>query len=169
MLYPVSPRAQELRRRVRAFIDTHVVPSEGEYQRQLDAMPTRWGAPPLMEELKAKARAEELWNLFLPRREYAGALSNLEYAVICEEMGRSPIGAEPFNCSAPDTGNMETLASNGDWEQSIELDARRVWIEMDGDRLPVLPLEHERTEYLKIGRVPTAELIDRWIVDHRAG
>ena len=66
-------------------------------------------------------------------------------------------------------GNMETLASNGEWEQSIELDARRIWIEVDGDRLPVLPLEHERTEYLKIGRIPTAELIDRWIVEHRAG
>ena len=65
-------------------------------------------------------------------------------------------------------GDMETLASNGAWEESIDLEAR-IWIDVDGDRLPVLPLEHERTEYLKIGRVPTAELIDRWIVEHRAG
>jgi hypothetical protein len=64
-------------------------------------------------------------------------------------------------------GNMETLASNGAWEESIDLGARRIWIDVDEARLPVLPLEHERTEYLKIGRVPTAELIDRWISNRR--
>jgi hypothetical protein len=66
-------------------------------------------------------------------------------------------------------GNMQTLASNGAWEESIDLETRRLWIESNGDRLPLLPLELERTEYLKIGRVPTAELIDRWIVEHRDG
>jgi hypothetical protein len=64
-------------------------------------------------------------------------------------------------------GNMETLASNGAWEESIDLGARRIWIDVDEARLPALPLEHERTEYLKIGRVPTAELIDRWISNRR--
>jgi hypothetical protein len=66
-------------------------------------------------------------------------------------------------------GNMETLASNGEWEKSVDLDERRIWIEVEEARIPVLPLEQERTEYLKIGRVPTAELIDRWIAEHRAG
>jgi hypothetical protein len=66
-------------------------------------------------------------------------------------------------------GNMETLASNGEWEKSVDLHERRIWIEVEEARIPVLPLEQERTEYLKIGRVPTAELIDRWIAEHRAG
>jgi acyl-CoA dehydrogenase len=113
MLFPVSPRAEDLRRRVSDFMEAHVYPAEGVFEEQLNALPSRWGVPPIMEELKAKARAEGLWNLFLPKREYPDGLSNLEYAVICEVMGRSPIGAEPFNCSAPDTGNMETMARYG--------------------------------------------------------
>ncbi len=117
MLFAISPRAEDLRRRVAAFMEAHVYPAEAVFEKQLDALPSRWGVPPVMEELKARARAEGLWNLFLPKREFPDSLSNLDYAVICEEMGRSPIGAEPFNCSAPDTGNMETIARYGTPDQ----------------------------------------------------
>ena len=101
---------KELRERVIAFMEEHVYPAESVFEEQLDAASSRWSAPPIMEELKAKAKAKGLWNLFLPRREYPDSLTNYEYAHICEVMGRSPIGPEPFNCSAPDTGNMETIA-----------------------------------------------------------
>jgi acyl-CoA dehydrogenase len=108
---PATPRAAALAERLTAFMAAHVYPAEEVFERQLDG--ARWTAPPVMEELKAKARQQKLWNLFLPRHGFPDALSNLEYAPLCEIMGRSPIGAEPFNCSAPDTGNMETLVVAG--------------------------------------------------------
>ena len=83
----------------------------------LRGAPSRWAIPPVMEELKAKAKEAGLWNLFLPKREFPDALTNAEYAILCEEMGRSPIAPEAFNCSAPDTGNMETIARYGNTEQ----------------------------------------------------
>src|SRR5437879_832774 len=107
MLTVVTPRTQELAARVNAFMDEHVYPAEPVFARQLDAATDRWDEPPIMAELKGKAKACGLWNLFLPKRHFPGALTNLEYAPLCEIMGRSPIGSEPFNCSAPDTGNME--------------------------------------------------------------
>ncbi len=110
--FPQSPRAQALAEKLTAFMAAHVYPAEPVYQRQLDEG-ERWDQPPVMEDLKAKARAAGLWNLFLPRSHSPDALSNLDYAPLCEIMGRSPIGAEPFNCSAPDTGNMETLILYG--------------------------------------------------------
>src|SRR3954467_10253569 len=113
MLFPLSPRVEDLKQRVTAFMEEHVFPAEDVFERQLEELPSRWHVPPVMEELKAKARAQGLWNLFRPKREYADALSNEEYAHLCEIMGRSPIGPEPFNCSAPDTGNMETIARYG--------------------------------------------------------
>jgi acyl-CoA dehydrogenase len=116
-LWPVSPRTEELAARVTAFMDEHVYPAEPVFERQLEAAADRWDALPVMAELKAKARAAGLWNLFLPKRHYPDALTNLEYAPLCEIMGRSPIGPEPFNCSAPDTGNMETLILYGTQEQ----------------------------------------------------
>jgi acyl-CoA dehydrogenase len=117
MLFPVSARAEDLRNRVAEFMGAHVYAAEEVFEQQLDALPNRWGVPPVMEDLKARAKAQGLWNLFLPRKEFPDALTNVEYAVICEVMGRSPIGAEPFNCSAPDTGNMETIALYGTAEQ----------------------------------------------------
>ncbi len=113
MLFPLSKRAEDLRRRLTAFMEEHIYPAEAEYERQLETLPSRWHVPPLMEELKAKAKAQGLWNLFLPKREFPDSLTNVEYAHLCEIMGRSPIGPEPFNCSAPDTGNMETIARYG--------------------------------------------------------
>jgi acyl-CoA dehydrogenase len=94
-------------------MEEHVYPAEEVYERQLNELPSRWHVPPLMEELKAKAKDQGLWNLFLPKQEFPDGLTNLEYAPLCEIMGRSPIGSEPFNCSAPDTGNMETIARYG--------------------------------------------------------
>src|SRR5947207_10166730 len=98
-------------------MDAHVLPSESVYAEQLAASISRWTIPPIIETLKAKARAEGLWNLFLPESEYGPGLTNVEYAPICELMGRSPIAPEVFNCSFPDTGNMEVLVRYGTAEQ----------------------------------------------------
>jgi acyl-CoA dehydrogenase len=123
MVAAPTKRAEELRERVTAFLNEHILPAEATFERQVDESGDRWTAPPIMEELKKKARAAGLWNLFLPKREYSDGLSNLEYAPLCEIMGRSPIGAEPFNCSAPDTGNMETIARYGAPEQ------KKTWLD----------------------------------------
>ena len=94
MLFPLSPRVEDLKQRVTAFMEEHVYPAEDVFERQLEERPSRWHVPPIMEELKAKAKAQGLWNLFLPKREYGDGLSNLEYAPLCEIMGRSPIAPE---------------------------------------------------------------------------
>src|SRR5918992_3989404 len=117
MLTRPPATVEELKGRVGAFMQEHVYPAEKLFEHQLNELPSRWGVPPIMEELKAKAKAQGLWNLFLPKREFPDSLTNFEYAHLCEIMGRSPIGAEPFNCSAPDTGNMETIARYGTPEQ----------------------------------------------------
>ena len=123
MLFPTSARTQELCQRVTAFMDEHVYAAEAIFAQQLDSGSSRWAIPPVMEQLKTKARAAGLWNLFLPKHEYPDALTNLEYAPLCEIMGRSPIGPEAFNCSAPDTGNMETIIRYGTAEQ------KKLWLE----------------------------------------
>src|SRR5262245_4741191 len=102
-LWSASPRSEELAARITAFMDEHVYPAEPVFERQLGSAIDRWEPLPIMADLKAKAKAAGLWNLFLPKRHYPDALTNLEYARLCEIMGRSPIGSEPFNCSAPDT------------------------------------------------------------------
>ncbi|MBV9826196.1 MAG: acyl-CoA dehydrogenase family protein [Alphaproteobacteria bacterium] len=109
MHFEPSDKVKDLSARVRGFIDKHVYPAEAAFEQQIDGAPTRWQVPPIMEELKDKARAAGLWNLFLPESDQGAGLTNLEYAPLCEIMGRSPIAPEVFNCSAPDTGNMETL------------------------------------------------------------
>lgn len=98
-------------------MEEHVYPNEQKLEEQLNAQANRWNIPPLMEELKQKARQAGLWNLFLPDSEYGAGLSNLDYAFLCEEMGRSLVAPEIFNCSAPDTGNMEVLVRYGTQEQ----------------------------------------------------
>src|SRR3954465_1146510 len=115
-----SDKVQALQARVRAFMDAHVYPAEEIFEEQLNAAPTRWQIPPIMEEWKTKARAAGLWNLFLPEAEHGAGLTNLEYAPLCEIMGRAWMAPEAFNCSAPDTGNMEVLARYGTAEQKKE-------------------------------------------------
>lgn len=116
MNFDFSERCEEYRSILLSFMDEHVYPNEKTYHDQLEAG-DRWQSPPIMEELKAKAKDAGLWNLFLPEADYGACLTNLEYAPLCEIMGRSPIGPEVFNCSAPDTGNMEVLVRYGTDEQ----------------------------------------------------
>ncbi|MBX3184776.1 MAG: acyl-CoA dehydrogenase family protein [Polyangiaceae bacterium] len=118
-----SPRVLALMEKLTDFMRDEVYPAEAAFEAALDAGPTRWQVPPLMEELKAKARAAGLWNLFLPDSEYGAGLTNVEYAPLCEVMGRSFIAPEVFNCNAPDTGNMEVLVRYGTEAQ------RREWLE----------------------------------------
>jgi len=118
MNFEHSPKVRELMTRVEAFMETHVYPAEAGYFEFVEQAENRWTIPPVMEELKAQAQAEGLWNLFLAEFEDFGyGLSNLEYAPLAEIMGRSLIGPEVFNCNAPDTGNMEVLARFGTPEQ----------------------------------------------------
>jgi len=116
MDFAYSTRAREYMERVSSFMDRYVYPAEPQFFQQV-ADGDRWQPTQVIEELKAKARAEGLWNLFLPGSEYGPGLTNREYAPLCEIMGRSPIAPEVFNCSAPDTGNMEVLVRYGTAEQ----------------------------------------------------
>jgi acyl-CoA dehydrogenase len=109
MNFDFSPKVQRLQVQLLDFMQREVYPAEKVFERQLAEAPSRWQVPPVMEALKERAKAEGLWNLFLPESEFGAGLTNLEYAPLCEIMGRSPIAPEAFNCSAPDTGNMETL------------------------------------------------------------
>jgi len=115
--FEFTPRARELRDRLGSFMDQHVYPNERVYDRQLAEAADPHALPPVMRELKEKARAEGLWNLFLSHGDWGAGLSNLEYAPLAEIAGRSLIGPEVFNCSAPDTGNMELLALFGTPQQ----------------------------------------------------
>ncbi len=111
MDFDFSERSAALQRRLQEFMDEQVYPAEHEYERQLAAAANRFAILPLVEQLKARARAAGLWNLFLP--EHHGGLSNLDYAPLAEIMGRVLWCPEVFNCSAPDTGNMEVLLKYG--------------------------------------------------------
>ena len=109
MIPEMTERASKLRARVQEFMDEHIMPNESLYYQQIDEGADRWECPPILDELKAKAKAQDLWNLFLPESDKGAGLTNLEYAPISEVMGRVSFGSEVFNCSAPDTGNMEVL------------------------------------------------------------
>jgi len=115
--FDYSEEVKGLQARLIAFMEDVVYPHELMFERQLDAGPSRWQVPPIMEEMKRMARSAGLWNLFLPDSAYGAGLTNLEYAPLAEIMGRSLIGSEAFNCSAPDTGNMEVLVRYGTDEQ----------------------------------------------------
>ncbi|MDN4592481.1 acyl-CoA dehydrogenase [Polycladomyces subterraneus] len=117
MDFAYSDRVKEYQERLLRFMEEVVYPAERIYVEQLRESPTRWVVPPVMEEMKAKAKEAGLWNLFLPESDKGAGLKNLEYAPLCEIMGRSPIAPEVFNCSAPDTGNMEVLERYGTEEQ----------------------------------------------------
>ncbi len=116
-LFPFSERSLDLQDRLRSFMDTRVLPAERTFHEQLAAGESRFETPRIVDELKAEAKAQGLWNLFLPDPEHGAGLSNLEYAPLCEIMGRVPWAPEVFNCAAPDTGNMEVLVRYGSAEQ----------------------------------------------------
>ncbi|MES9789357.1 acyl-CoA dehydrogenase [Priestia megaterium] len=118
MYFSYSDKVVKLQKELTSFMEEHIYPNERLYEQQLNEQPSRWSAvPPIMEELKEKAKQAGLWNLFLPESEYGAGLTNVEYAPLCEIMGRSIIGPEAFNCGAPDTGNMEVLVRYGTSEQ----------------------------------------------------
>jgi alkylation response protein AidB-like acyl-CoA dehydrogenase len=124
MDFEYSARTKELQKKLLAFMDEHIYPNEPKYYAHVRS-DKRWEAVPVIEELKPKAKAAGLWNLFLPRspRAPGGGLSNLDYAPLCEIMGRVSWSPEVFNCSAPDTGNMETIERYGTEEQ------KRQWLD----------------------------------------
>ncbi|GAV10859.1 acyl-CoA dehydrogenase family protein [Paenibacillus sp. NAIST15-1] len=117
MNFDYSKKVESLRKTLLEFMNEVVYPQERTYEEQLGQAGSRWEIPPIMEQMKEQAKQAGLWNLFLPDSEYGAGLSNLEYAPLCEIMGRSLIGPEVFNCSAPDTGNMEVLVRYGTREQ----------------------------------------------------
>ena len=112
MFYEQSQKVGELKHRLQSFMERHVYPNEERFYREAEELGP-WKVYPVVEELKPKAREAGLWNLFLPQSEHGAGLTNLEYAPLCEVMGRSHLAPELFNCSAPDTGNMEVLARYG--------------------------------------------------------
>jgi len=109
--FAYSAKVKGLQQQVQAFMDQHIYPNEKLHDEQVAA--NRWAQPPIVEELKKKARAAKLWNLFLPESELGAGLTNLEYAPLCEIMGHSGMAPEVFNCAAPDTGNMEVIERYG--------------------------------------------------------
>jgi acyl-CoA dehydrogenase len=113
--FEFSEKVKNLQGRLQAFLDEHIYPNEKRFYDEIEQ--NRWSPTGIVEELKRKARAAGLWNLFLPDSEQGAGLANLEYAPLCETMGRSVMAPEVFNCSAPDTGNMEVLARYGTPEQ----------------------------------------------------
>jgi len=118
-----NDKTKELLGRLEAFMDEHVYPNEKTFHEQVEAMGDDWTPAPVIEELKPKAKEAGLWNLFLPDSELGAGLTNLEYAPLCEVMGRVHWAPEVFNCSAPDTGNMETLERYGTDDQ------KRQWLD----------------------------------------
>ena len=112
MSYDPSPKVQAMQQRLLAFMDQHIYPNEARHAEEAERLGP-WAVHPILDELKPLARAAGLWNLFLPESEHGAGLTNLEYAPLCEIMGRSFLAPEVFNCSAPDTGNMEVLARYG--------------------------------------------------------
>jgi acyl-CoA dehydrogenase len=121
--FAYSDKTRYLMTQLQGFMDEHVYPNETRFYAQHDALADRWQIPPLMEELKGKARKAALWNLFLPESERGAGLTNLEYAPLCEIMGRVGFAPEVFNCAAPDTGNMEVF------ERYANPELKKRWLE----------------------------------------
>ena len=131
MEFDYSPKVKHLQARLTAFMEEHIYPNEARFHAEIDAnraAGNAWVPTEVMEELKLKAREAGLWNLFLPDSQHGAGLTNLEYAPLCEIMGRAVWAPEVFNCSAPDTGNMEVLTRYGTEAQ------QREWLEplLDG-------------------------------------
>ncbi|HZC47151.1 MAG TPA: acyl-CoA dehydrogenase family protein, partial [Candidatus Acidoferrum sp.] len=127
MDFSLTPKTEQLRKRVSDFMDQYVFPIEKEVQRAMGESGNT--EPQSLKDVRKKAKAEGLWNLFLPDEKFGAGLKNYEYAPLCELMGRSPIGARAFNCMAPDTGNMEILAEFGTPDQ------KKTWLQkcLDGE------------------------------------
>ncbi|WJE14994.1 acyl-CoA dehydrogenase family protein [Halobacillus sp. ACCC02827] len=123
MYFEHSDKVKALQEKLKEFMDTHIYPNEAIYEEQLGKQDRFENIPPIMDEWKQKAKEARLWNLFLPDSEYGAGLTNMEYAPLCEIMGRSFVGPEVFNCAAPDTGNMEVLVRYGTDEQ------KKQWLE----------------------------------------
>ena len=125
MNFDYSDKTKSLMEKLQGFMDQHIYPVEAEYVEAVHTNPDKWKTLPVMHELKAKAKEAGLWNLFLPEEylPYGAGLTNLEYAPLCEIMGRVLWSSEVFNCSAPDTGNMEVLAKYGSPEH------KKAWLE----------------------------------------
>ncbi len=117
----LRPEAQELLERVSNFLESEVAPNEAKFHEQIKTDENRWNYfPEIVEELKDKAKSQGLWNLFLPESEFGAGLTNYEYAHLAEQMGKYSMGSEVFNCSAPDTGNMEVIARYGNEKHQEE-------------------------------------------------
>ena len=142
--FEITPRVSELRQLLLDFMRDEVYPNETVFEQQLDEN-GRWSRPPVIEELKTKARDAGLWNLFASDPAHGPGLSNLEYAPLCEIMGRSLIAPEIFNCNAPDTGNMETLMRYGTAEQ------KKQWLE------PLLAAEIRSAFFMTEPRVASSD------------
>jgi acyl-CoA dehydrogenase len=123
MDFAPTPKVRELQDRLTAFMEEYIYPAEPRVEEEIEASGNPHHHPRLIEDLKKRARAAGLWNLFLPDKVYGAGLTNLEYAPLSEIMGRSPIASQVFNCSAPDTGNMEILAEFGSAEH------KKQWLE----------------------------------------
>src|SRR3990172_2744276 len=123
MDFELSDRSRQVQEQLQRFMDEHVYPNERLYAEQVEASGDPHHEPAIMKELRGKAKALGLWNLFLPDADHGAGLTNLEYTPLCEIMGRSPIAPRVFNCAAPDTGNMEILAEFGTPEQ------KKRWLE----------------------------------------
>src|SRR5919201_1383062 len=128
MDFTPSAKVEALRQRIVDFMERHIAPVEAEIVSQADLIRPGVPYPPAMVPLRKRAKAEGLWNLFLPDGEHGAGLTNWEYGILCEQMGRSLVAPAVFNCSAPDTGNMEILAEFGAPEQ------KKRWLEplLDG-------------------------------------
>jgi acyl-CoA dehydrogenase len=159
-----SDRVQELRERIREFMDEHVLPAEEQALRALDEE-VRPGVayPQVLIELRERAKAEGLWNLFLPDERYGPGLTNWEYGMLCEDMGRSPVAPLAFNCSAPDTGNAEILAEHGTEEQ------KQHWLEplLEGNIRSCFSMtEPETSGSDPTGLITRAELDgEQWVIN----
>ncbi|MFS1526302.1 acyl-CoA dehydrogenase family protein [Microbulbifer sp. 2304DJ12-6] len=154
MQFEYSEKVQDLLQRLKDFMREYVYPAEATYMRQLQQ--DRWGEPPVMVELKSKAREAQLWNLFLPDPRYGAGLSNLEYAPLAEEMGKVLFASEVFNCSAPDTGNMEVLAQYGSESQ------RKTWLEplLDGSIRSAFAMTEPRVASSDATNIETSIMLD---------
>ena len=118
-MFKFSEKSLELQEKLKLFMDNHIYPNENNIEKEINTGDI-WQPSNIIEELKSKAKKEDLWNLFLPESDKGAGLTNLDYAPLCEIMGRSPYAPEIFNCSAPDTGNMEVLERYGTEEMKRE-------------------------------------------------